>query len=123
MTLKNRSIPLDDQAGHRGADAMADFTLRPIDPIHVATDDVHRDRSYQDQSRRNPRRQPEAEGGGAPAKAERIVECQYDEAGDFEGLDVRDRATGRLLGHYSMAEIQRLKAEARGVSQLFERRG
>ncbi|OAI42195.1 hypothetical protein AYO38_11625 [bacterium SCGC AG-212-C10] len=102
---------------------MADLTLRPIDPIHVATDDTRNGRGYHDRPRREPSARRKPVEVPVDAASNRAVECHYDAAGAFETLIIRDRETGAVVGRYSLSQIQRLKAESHGESRLFERRG
>lgn len=93
---------------------MADFSLRPVDPIRVAMDHP---RAVQEQTGHRRERRPRRESPSPDAE----LELALDDEGQLTVL-ARDPASHAVRHAYSHDELERLAREPALPGRLFERR-
>ena len=107
---------------------MALAKLAGVDPVHISTEGLGRDRSQ-----RNPyQRPPERRSGRTrflaatvPARDPETCEVDYviDDTGALTAILVRDVLTGDLLARVESADLSSLGGEEAASGLLYERRG
>lgn len=107
---------------------MALTKLTAVDPVHISTEGLGRDRSQRNPYQRQPVRRPARArflAATVPGHDPETCEVDYvlDETGVLTAILVRDLGTGEVLARVESNDLSTLGGDEAASGLLYERRG